>query len=356
LFLRDATLFAWRFDPESRTLQGDPRPIAEQLQITTRLSGGTGAFSVSSNGTLVYQTGVGVRSQLTWVDRRGQTLRSVGEQADLVDVRLSPDGTVAAVSRLDPLVGTRDIWTYNLVRNLAERFTTEPSDEYAPVWSPPGDRIAFTSTRDGSIQIFEQPRDRSAPPRKVDAGKSPLGKFAAAWSPDGRSLLFIAGGRALARSDLHQVPMHEGGVSAPLLESPFIETQVRFSPDGRWIAYASNDTGPMEVYVRPFPLGGTPTRVSLQGGGWPAWRKDGREIFFLSLDGSMMAVTVSLDGNLRIDEPRRLFNVRLRPMGRLDAYSYDVTGDGQQFLMNTFVEEATSTGLTLLVNWPAAVR
>lgn len=355
IFLRDATLFAQRFDPDTLTLQGDPRVVAEHLQITPRLSGGTGAFSVADTGVLAYQTGVGVRSQLAWVERRTARQTPVGDQADYGDVKLSPDATRAVVSMLDPQVGTRDLWTYDLARGLPERFTSDPGDEYAPVWGPRGDRIAYTSTRDGSIQIFEESLSRRGQPRQVDSGGSPLGKFAATWSPDGEWLLFIAGGRALARSDLHKVPMHAGGKASALLESGFVESQVRFSPDGRWIAYASNETSRMEVYIRPFPDGPS-TRVSVQGGGWPTWRADTTEIFFLAPDGTLMATPVSLKDGVRIGTPQPLFKVRLRPIGRLDAYMYDVTPDGQRFLMNTFVEEAASTGLTLLVNWPAAVR
>jgi Tol biopolymer transport system component len=355
VFLRDATLFAQRFDAATLTLHDDARPIAEHLQITNRLSGGTGAFSVSDAGVLVFQTGIGVRSQLAWMDRRTRTTTPIGEQADYHDVRLSPDGTRAAVSMLDPQVGTRDLWVYDLARRIPQRLTLEPSDEFAPVWSPTGDRMAYTSTRDGSIQIYEQAVNGPAEPRQVDSGKSILGKFAAAWSPDGTWLLFIAGGRALAQSDLHKVSMASPSTSTPFIDTPYVESQVRFSHDGKWIAYSSNDSGRMEVVIRAFPEG-TPTRVSVNGGGWPTWRADGKELFYLAPDGALMAAALSPAADVQVGDSRPLFNVRLRPTGRLDAYPYDVTADGQQFLLNTFVEEAASTGLTLLVNWPHLMK
>lgn len=135
-------------------------------------------------------------------------------------------------------------------------------------------------------------------------------------------------------------------------ESPYVETQARFSPDGRHVAYASSVSDRMEVYVASFPDDQDQQRVSVDGGGWPRWRGDGREMFFIGPDGAVMsAAVVTRHGQLTFDTPQRLFPVRLRPIGRLDAYPYDVTRDGQRFLINMFVEEATSTGLTLVVNW-----
>lgn len=362
LFLRDATLFAQRFDPDALRLDGSAFPLAEGVQITTRVSGGTGAFSVSDTGVLVYQTGLGVRSQLAWRDRAGRPLGDLGGQADYADVALSPDGARVMVSALDPQLGTRDLHVFDVSRGVHERFTSERSDDYAPVWSPGGDRVAFTSAREGSIEIYERSLNGTTPERRLDSGGSRLGKFAASWSQDGH-LLFIAGGRAMARSDIHAMRMTGEARPRPILESPSVETQAKVSPDGRWLAFATNDSGRMEVYVSPFPGPAPRQRVSLQGGGWPRWRRDGRELFFLVQRGrateyAVMAVSVAPapgPSGLRLGAPSPLFDMRLRPLGRLDAYSYDVSADGQRFLFNTFVEEATSSGLTLVVNWPSAV-
>jgi Tol biopolymer transport system component len=360
LFLRDATLLAQRFNATTLAIEGDPVRVAEGVQITPRVSGGTGAFSASTNGVLIYQTGVGVLSQLAWIDRQGQEIRPLGAQADYADLALSPDASRVLVSMLDPQLGTRDLVLYEVARQVRERFTTEPSDDYAPVWSPDGARVAYTSAREGSIEIYER-SFAGSPDRTIASGGSRLGKFAASWSRDGQ-LAYIAGGRALARSDIHVAPVAGGSAPRPLLESPAVETQARFSPDGRWLAYASNESGRLEVYVVPFPGPGMKQRVSIDGGGWPRWRSDGREIFFLQFGGEnnehqVFAADVTQDASsIRIGDPKALFRVRLRPLGRLDAYPYDVTPDGQRFLFNTFVEEATSTGLTLVVNWPSAIR
>ena len=350
LFLRNAALLAQPFDLESLTLRGEPRRIAEGVQMATRAAGGAGGFSASQSGVLLYQTGLVVRSQLAWVDREGKTIARLGEAADYGDVALSPDASRVLVSARDPLLGTRDLWMFDVIRGVRDRVTSEPSDDYAPVWSPTGDRFAFTSERDGSIELYERRLDGSGE-RTLDSGGSPLGKFAAHWSPDGDHLLFIAGGRALARSDIHVVSMRDSAPPQPFLESRFVETQIRFSGDGKHVAYSSNESDQMQIYVDAFPEKGAKQRVSIHGGMWPRWSSDGRELFFLSLDGTVMSARIStVNGRLTFDRPQPLFVVRLRPMGRLDGYPFDVGPDGR-FLFNTFVEEATSTGLTLVMGW-----
>jgi Tol biopolymer transport system component len=257
---------------------------------------------------------------------------------------------------MDAQLGTRDIWILDLARGTRERLTSETGDEFAPVWSPAGDRIIYSALRKGSIELFERRANGSGTERKLDAGGSALGKFAASWSRDGRAVLFVAGGRIISRSDIHVVNPDGGGAATPWLESGFVETQPRFSPDSALVAYASNESGRLQVYLRPF-AGGSATRVSIDGGGWPRWRGDGRELYYLAPDDSLMAVAVSASGGtITVETPRPLFKVRLRPRGRLDSFLYDVTRDGHRFLVNSFVEQAGSSGMTLLTNWTASVR
>jgi eukaryotic-like serine/threonine-protein kinase len=184
-----------------------------------------------------------------------------------------------------------------------------------------------------------------------------LGRFAASWSPDGRYLLYVYGAGVVRRSDLWALPLFGDGKAFPVLDTPFVETQGRFSPDGQWIAYASNDSGRFEVYVTPFPGPGRKWQVSSGGGGWPRWRRDGEELYYIAADRTLTAVQLkAAAGGLDVSPGQALFTAPLRPHVRLDAYSYDVTPDGQRFLLNTAGEEVPVTALTLVLNWTTSLR
>jgi Tol biopolymer transport system component len=222
----------------------------------------------------------------------------------------------------------------------------------APVWSPRGDRLAFSSQRAGAIELFVKKADGSEPETPLPVPGLTAGKFAAQWSPDGSHLLFVAGGRILARSDIWARPFDANTRAFAFAEKPYVETQPRVSPDGHWIAFATNDTGSPEVYVSPFPGPGERQRVSTHGGQWPRWSSDGKELFFLAPDNTLMSAAVTYDrSGPHIGESRALFRAPLRPIVRLDAYSYDISPDGQRFLMNTLVEQRTRESLALVVNW-----
>jgi eukaryotic-like serine/threonine-protein kinase len=358
LFTREATLFAQRFALASMQLQGEAVPISERVQVSDSAERGSlGGFSVSDAGWLVYQAGRIERSQIEWISRDGARRSSVGEPEDVIDVTLSPNGSRAAMSVVDRQLGTRDIWILDVERGSRERLTAEPSDEYAPVWSPDGNRIVYSSGRQGRIELFERKASGSSPERKLDTGGLALGKFAASWSRDGRALLYVAGGRILARSDIYVINPDGSGPASPWLESGFIETQPRFSRDSRWVAYSTNESERMQVYVRRFAGPGDATRVSINGGAWPRWRADGSEIFFVAPDGTLMAASVTAtETTIAVGDLRPLFKARLRLQGRLDGYPYDVSADGQRFLVNNSVEQAGAVGLTLMTNWTAAVR
>jgi serine/threonine protein kinase len=357
VYLRDRTLVAQPFDLENLEIHGEAVPIVEQVQIAGASAGTTGiagAFSASDTGVLAFQTGGPTRSQLAWYDRGGKQLKLLGDLGDFADLALSPDDARVAVSKLDPVLGTRDIWTYDVARGVPERLTFDPADDFAAIWSrPDGDRIAYSSWRSGTIDLYET--SSRAGGAETLLFEHPLGKFASHWSYDGRYVAFVAGGGIIARSDIWILPLFGERKAYPFVERSYPESQPQFSPDGQWIAFMSMESGDREVYVRPFSSQGDQWLVSSAGGGWPRWRKDQSELFYVAKDGKIMTAPVSVEGGkFWSGTPRAVLDVRTRPLSRLDAYQYDVSFDGQHFIVNTFVEETTLAPITLVVNWPSA--
>ncbi len=364
-FAADADRVA-RFQREARTLAsldhpniaiihglelgGTPASLVEHIQTTgTSASDVAGAFTVSETGVLAYQTGSVVRSQLTWFDRAGTRLATLGDQADYIDVALSPDDTRVAVSLMDVEIGTRDLWIFDVARRLRERFTYESGDDFGPNWSRPGgDRIFFSSQRKGSIDLYEKPSSGSG--SETLLLKDDLGKFNASSSPDGRFLMYVGGGGVIGRSDIWVLSLFGERKPAPFLETRFLESQGQFSPDGRWVAFMSSKSGEPEVYVTPFPGSDTEQQVSTAGGSVPRWNRNGKEIFYLAPDNILRVTPVNgQTSRFDVGTGRPLFSIHPRP-ARLDAYPYDVTSDGQRILVNTFVDEVTPP-ISLIVNW-----
>jgi tricorn protease-like protein len=337
LFSRSGTLVAQPFDVDRLEVRGQPTPLVEQVQIA-----GFGraalAFTVSDTGLLAYQAGSVFRSRLAWFDRRtGAQTSTLGELADYGDVMLSPDGTRAAVSVMDSAIGTRDLWIFDLARGIRERLTSDSADDFAPIWSrQDGRHLAFSSWRAGSVHLYKVPAGGGTP---ALLWEDSLGKYASDWSADGKFLVYVAGGGIISRSDLWVLPVG-GGKAAPILETAFIESHGQLSPDGRWLAYMSTEAGlrgPMEVYVMPFPgpaRGGRFRRPAVVG--TMASRRTGD---LLSRAGQH---THGCHGQrpgarFEISGERPLFKVRPRPFARLDAFPYDVTANGQRFIVNTMV-------------------
>jgi eukaryotic-like serine/threonine-protein kinase len=357
VYLRNGTLVAHRFDPDRLQLAGEPAPLVEHVQIAgAGTTGVAGAFSVSDAGVLVYQTGFMLRSQLAWFDRTGKELGKLGDTWDYADVSLSPDGTRAAVSVLDPAFGTRDLWIYDIARGHRERLTFDPGDDFAPQWSRPDfARIFFSSRRQGSIHLYEKSARGGAESERI-LFQDELGKFASHVSPDGRHLVYIGGGGIIARSDLWMLPLTGDRKAFPFLDTAFVESHGQFSPDGRWLAYSSNESGQFEVYIRPFPGPGETWQVSIAGGGWPRWGRAG-ELLYLTPDNKLIAVPVATnDGRIVIGAAQPLFTARPRPQSRLDAYQYALSPDAQRILVNTNVEEPAGSPITVMVNWPEMLK
>jgi Tol biopolymer transport system component/predicted Ser/Thr protein kinase len=343
LFVRDGQLLAHEVNLEEATISGDPIQIATDVHAGGIASAG---YSVSSGGMLVYRSGIPQEAELRWLDRRGRRLGAFGDRGYYTNPSLSRDGRYLAVGRSDRSIDPRDIWILDLVRGSSSRLTFDASDELNPVWSPDGSRIAFTSDRKGRRDLYWKRVDGSGDAELLYDGEGD--KSLEDWSADGRTLVFNIGTREIA-----SVPAAPGTRSAtPLLSAPFTQNQGHLSPDSRWLAYSSTENKRQDVFVQTFPPGGGKWQISINGGGDPAWRADGRELFYSS-GPKMFAVDVRAAGSrFEAGTPRELFEVAdLHPEARRNRYV--VSPDGQRFLVVTSPESRDSSAMNVVVNWQA---
>ena len=351
IFRREATLMAQRFDADKLAVSGDPFPIAEDVGFDA--TSFQGFFSVSDNGVLVYDSGAAGKTQFTWVDRTGKQLGLVGEAADQGDLQLSPDGARLAFRQVEFRTGAINIWLMELARGTASRFTFEQTTDFAPIWSPDGSRIVFASLRDGPPNLLQKVSNSAG--NEDMLLKSFIPKLPYDWSRDGR---FIIYGVIDPRTswDLWVLPLDGDRTPVPFLQSEFDERQAQFSPNGKWVAYTSTESGTVEVYVRPFPAAAGKWQVSTGGGEQPRWRRDGKELFYLSADHKLMALEVNTEGpTFGHHAPSALFVTRVGGIDTPGDY-YAVTADGQRFLLNNLVEEAAHTPITVVLNWNANLK
>ncbi|SPE38243.1 Serine/threonine protein kinase [Candidatus Sulfopaludibacter sp. SbA6] len=355
LYLQGSVLMARSFDPKTGELRGDPAPLAQGVAYTQ--AWGVGSFSASANGILVYQPGNGLGdSQLTWFDRTGKTLGTVGSAAEYSNPALSPDGSRLAVGIRDAGTQWRDIWVFDLARNTAAKLTFDPKDDLDPVWSPDGSRIAFTSDRRGVRNIYvKSAYGTGAEELLVESNND---QNAEDWSRDGRSIVYNALIAGNARDLWTMSP--DTRKAQPFLATRFNEDQAQFSPDGKWIAYRSNESGRSEVYVQPFAGADSGTRgkwlVSNAGGAEPRWRADGQELFYASLDtpAKIMAVDIGEKGGAMVPGiSHALFEVRLNAVAR---NRWVVSADGKKFLAIVPLEQKPANSINVIVNWPSLLR
>jgi len=345
LFSRGGTLMAQPFDPSTLQPHGDPFPVAEQVPVN---GFGRALFSVSPTGVLAYFGGSALAmSRLTWMDRAGKPLRIVGELGAYGNLSLSPDEHRVAVAMSAGSPPNRNIWVIDLTRaDTPTQLTFDPATEADPIWSPDGSQVLYNSNRDGSFNsAFQRSADGGGQEVPVVKGQS---ISAPDWSHNGRFLVFASDG------DLRVLPLSGDRKSGVFLTRPSAEGSPAFSPDDRWIAYDSDAQVRFEVYVRSFSPGGGEYKISRNGGWAPRWRQDGKEIFFLALDGTMMVAEVTLGKEPHFTVPQVLFPTPLLKTN--NQHTYAVTKDGQRFLLPVPDQRQAAVPITVVLNWPGMVK
>jgi Tol biopolymer transport system component len=317
---------------------------------------GVGAFSVASNGTLAYMGGYDPY-RFVWYDRHGNMIDPGWGTQMYGTVRISPDGQQAAVDVTDSRSGGADILIYDLSRNVPSRFTADPVSETGAVWSPDGRRVLYTTERGGSPNLFTKALEGSGAvePMVVDPG--PI--FSEDWSPDNRWVAYTLTNARNGR-DIWLKAVGSPDSPQPFLASPFEEGGPRFSADSKWLAFHSNESSATpEVYVAPVGQAGLKKQVSIGGGTTPRWRRDGKELFYASADNrGIMAVPVESTSPFRAGIPSQLFTIggERAPRDRTRNTVYDVTPDGQRFLVSIPAGEAETSRIIVVLNWTAGLK
>ena len=341
LWTRQQTITARAFDVETLTADALARDVAGPIEAAPN---GSAAFSVSQNGVLAYQPMLAqTQSRLTVVDRSGKELRTLAGDGEYSNLELSPDGSRLAVSLPDPTTRMRDIWIVDMARGVRSRVTFDPSDERSAVWSRDGRALAYRS-RD--LDLYTRPVGTGAETPLLEDGRS---KDPRGWSPDGRYFLYRVTGSE-TRNDLWVKPLDGDQEPRPFLVTPFDENWAVFSPDGRWVAYASDESGRSEVYITEFPSAAGKWQISSDGGQFPRWAADGREIVYLSGEGTVTSVKVDAAGaSPSISEAVGLFKAMVLPApGTL----FDMSADGKLFVLNRAIVSKAPPSLVLVYNWP----
>lgn len=347
LFARDGGLIAQPFDARTLAIVGEPTTLADRVLQPYGFDH-KGDFSISRDGVLAFRSGASPLKQLEWVDRRGRRLDILAEPAVYADPVLSPDDARVAVSVFDPLsdAWASDIWLIDATTGARTRFTFDRAADFEPVWSPDGAYVVFASNRGGTLDLYRKRATGAEEEELLLQSDRP--KHPEAWSPDGRFLTY-ASLETKTKYDVSALPLFGDRTPRPLLRGVFSEGQSQISPDGRWLAYTSYETGTMEVYVRPFPGGDGKWQVSAAGGADPRWRRDGKELFFIAAGGMLMAMTVATDGAFTPGLPTPLFDTHVNHLWDDARNHYEVSRNGQRFLVTTPIEDHGTVPLTVVV-------
>jgi Tol biopolymer transport system component len=355
VFVRDGTLFAQAFNDRTLQTSGAPVRIGEHVGYWTA-GLGYAAVTVSPAGVLAHGPSVRLTTSLRWHDRSGTLTAPPTAPAQYTTPRLSPDQKSVVVAMTDGATAQPDLWVLGLARGTTSRLTSDPATDWFPAWFPDSGRLLFGSNRLGLTMPFE--KVVGGGPEEPAVG-SVFGT-AGATSPsdtsvDGRLLLYTQ--LTQQGYDLGLLALTGERKANTFLGTAFNEVQARFSPNTRWVAYASDESGAFEVYVRPFPAASGQTQISIAGGTQPEWRRDGKELFYISADGKLTAVPVTTDGaTFSAGTPRSLFDVEVPEPNPPFPTDYAVTADGQRLLVNTIVDQPTRLTLTVILNWTTDLK
>jgi len=345
---RQGTLLARSFDLRRLELRGDPILIADHLAFEPLLP----AAWAAANGVIVYRTGsdLGLH-QLVWFDRAGEAIAALAapDSHDLEDPELSFDEKRVTVRRA--VDGNLDVWTIDVTKGVLSRFTSDPAADTYPTWSPDARWLAFASSRKGTLDLYRKLSNNEGSEELLLASsqvKSPLD-----WSSDGKFILYAEVDQNNG-TDLWALPLSGDKKPIPIANTLFNEVHGRFSPDVRWVAYASDLSGHYEIYVKPFGRSGGEQMISANGGLQPRWRQDGKEIFYIAPDNTLMSVPIQISSGgqlLEAGTPVALFHSHVFSKSRAGKQQYAVSRDGQRFLMNVSLDDATPSPISVLLNW-----
>ncbi len=352
VFSREGALLALRFDPRSGRTVGEPLSIAGHVRyfLTTRAA----AFALSRSGTLVYQSQEDVK-RLVWFDRTGRRLGTVGPPGRYLNVRISSDGRRAIFDRALESTGTLDVWSVDLERGTETPITSEPNSEFSAILLPGEKSIAYSASRGRGPRLLRRDLATSRDEEMVPESQSFC--LAQDVSPDGKFLVYTRIGEG-GVFNVWMLPLSGGGKPTPLLESAFNKREVRFSPDGQFLAMISNESGRPEVYVTSFPGPGERVRVSAGGARHLRWSRDGGELFYISSDQHLISVPVRTSPTLELGAATPLFLLREggTDTGALDrgiSSGFDVSADGKRFLVVFPEVVGDALPLTVVGNWAA---
>jgi Tol biopolymer transport system component len=343
LFLRDRTLVAQPFDAKALKTKGEPMPLAEKVGTD---GVGLGRFSVSREGTLAYRTGE-ITDRMVWVDRAGKELETIGDPAQYHDPAFSPDGKRLAYDVIDPRSGKFVIWVRDLTRNVSSRLSFAEGDAFCPLFSPDGTRIAYGITADNDLVV--KPADGQGAETSLGL-KAPEQQVVSDWSRDGKYIAFVREAKD-TNWDIWILPTFGDKKPYPFVKTSFVELWPMFSPDGRFVAYQSNESGRNEVYVQSFPGPGGKWQISSEGGLEPHWSEDGKELFFRSSDQKLMAVPVTTGAAFEAGTPKALFPVHLDP--GLSRNRFTPARSADRFVLVATPARETMAPTTIVLNWMA---